>query len=315
VSKDLVRWTEVDEALYPDAQGPMFSGSAVVDSHNTSGFGKDGKVPLVLIYTAAGNPATQCIAYSLDGRTFTKYGGNPVVKNITPGNRDPKVIWHEPTKRWVMALYVGRGDKRHTVRLLTSSNLRDWTELSNVEGDKDGGHFLYECPDFFELPVAGTAERRWVLSAADGEYAVGAFDGTTFTPEAERLRGHWGSAYYAAQTFSDMPDGRRVLIGWLRAPSPGMPFNQGMTLPQAWGLVRTGDGIRMTHRPVRELDSLRERTHAFGPVDLSPGGKNPLVGFEAELIELRLTGDVSPGAVEASTCAACRCGTTRQKPS
>ena len=84
----------------------MFSGSAVVDWNNTSGFGKDGKPPLVLVYTAAGNPAVQCLAYSTDGRDVHQVRGNPVVKQITPGNRDPKVIWHAPTKKWVMALYV-----------------------------------------------------------------------------------------------------------------------------------------------------------------------------------------------------------------
>ena len=297
VSKDLVHWSEVEEALYPDALGPMFSGSAVVDHNNTSGFGKDGKPPLVLIYTAAGNPATQCIAYSLDGRTFTKYEGNPVVKNITGGNRDPKVTWYAPTKKWVMTFYVGRPEKQHTVQLMTSPNLREWTELSAVPGDKGGGNYLFECPDFYELPVAGGTEKRWVLSAANGQYAVGTFDGTTYKPEAERLRGHWGTAYYAAQTFSDLPDGRRVLIGWLQAPTPGMPFNQGMTLPQDLGLVNTAEGIRLTHTPVKELAVLRDRTQNFGPADVAPGGSDPLAGFESELVELRVSCEVSADAV------------------
>lgn len=311
VSKDLVHWQEVGEALYPDAQGPMFSGSAVVDHANTSGFGKDGQAPLVLIYTAAGNPATQCLAYSLDGRTFTKYAGNPVVKNLSPGNRDPKVCWHAPTKRWIMTFYVGRPDKLHTVQLMASTNLREWTELSAVPGDKDGGHYLYECPDFYELPcrtgvLAGPATERtggdacptkWVLSAADGQYAVGTFDGAVFRPEAERLRGHWGSAYYAAQTFSDLPDGRRVLIGWLQAHAPGMPFNQGMTLPQELGLTRTAEGLRLTHAPAKELAALRERTQSFGPSDLVARSANPLEGFESELQEVRLACDVSADAV------------------
>lgn len=296
VSTDLVRWTEVDEALYPDALGPMFSGSAVVDHSNTSGFGKDGQPALVLIYTAAGNPATQCLAYSLDGRTFTKYEGNPVVKNITPGNRDPKVFWHAPEKRWVMALYVGREQKRHTVELLASPDLREWTPLSSVTGDAGGGHYLYECPDLFELPVAGGGGSRWVLFGADAQYAVGAFDGTAYRPEAERLRGVGGSCYYAAQTFDNLPGGRRILIPWLRAPSPGMPFNQCMGLPQELGLSHTFEGVRLTRRPVSELAALRERSVAFGPVELEAGGVDPLAAVQAELLELHIACALSPDA-------------------
>ena len=296
VSKDLVHWQEVDEALYPDALGPMFSGSAVVDHANTSGFGKDGKAPLVLIYTAAGNPATQCVAYSLDGRTFTKHAGNPVVANITSGNRDPKVFWHAPTQRWIMALYVGHPDKLHTTELLSSPNLREWSRLSVISGDKGGGNYLYECPDLFELANADASFSKWVHFGADGQYAVGAFDGTTFTPEAERLRGYWGNCYYAAQTFSDMPDGRRVLIGWLQAPSPGMPFNQCMSLPHELGLTHTPDGIRLTHTPIKELAALRGGAHPFQAETIKPGDANPLAGFEADAMELRLTCDMGTDA-------------------
>jgi len=104
LSRDLVHWEELGDKLLPDPMGPMFSGSAVVDWNNTSGLGQDGKPPLVLIYTAAGNPTVQCIASSTDGRNFTKYPGNPVLQQITGGNRDPKVMWHEPTQKWVMVL-------------------------------------------------------------------------------------------------------------------------------------------------------------------------------------------------------------------
>ncbi len=151
VSRDLAHWEELGEALYPDTMGPMFSGSAVVDWNNTSGFGKDGKPPMVLIYTAAGNPATQCIAWSLDGRSFTKFEGNPVVKQFTPGNRDPKVFWYAPTKRWVMVMYVGlpqpadgekKAQPKHTIRFLTSPNLKEWEVTGEIEG-------LFECPICF----------------------------------------------------------------------------------------------------------------------------------------------------------------------
>jgi fructan beta-fructosidase len=119
VSRDLVHWQELGDALAPDPLGPMFSGSAVVDRANTSGLGQPGRPAQVLIYTAAGDPAVQCLASSTDGRHFTKYPGNPVVKQFTPGNRDPKVLWHEPSKRWVMTLYV-ETNKLHTIHFLGS---------------------------------------------------------------------------------------------------------------------------------------------------------------------------------------------------
>jgi hypothetical protein len=152
VSKDLVHWEELGDKLLPDGMGPMFSGSAVVDWKNTSGFGQDGKPPMVLFYTAAGNPTLQCLAHSTDGRNFTKYSGNPVLAQITSGNRDPKVIWHEPSKQWVMVLYVEL-DGVHTIHFFTSPNLKDWEFVSKTDG-------FFECPDFFELPVDGDAHGR-----------------------------------------------------------------------------------------------------------------------------------------------------------
>jgi fructan beta-fructosidase len=247
VSRDLIRWQELGEALYPDKMGPVFSGSAVIDWKNTSGFGKDGQPPMVLAYTAAGNPAVQCLAYSTDrGRTVMKYDGNPVVKQITPGNRDPKIIWHEPTQRWVMTLYVGfdetkdgKKTTRHTIHFLNSPNLKDWTVTSQTEG-------FFECPDFFELPVDGNAKnKKWVLMGASSEYMIGTFDGVKFTPGTAKLPGHRGKGFYAAQTFSDIPDGRRIMIGWLQAPSPGMPFNQCMSLPLELKLIGTQAGPRL----------------------------------------------------------------------
>jgi sucrose-6-phosphate hydrolase SacC (GH32 family) len=288
VSRDLVHWEELGDKLLPDDLGPMFSGSAVVDWKNTSGFGKDGKPPLVLFYTAAGNPAVQCLAYSTDGRTFTKYSGNPVVKQVTGGNRDPKVIWHEPTKQWVMVLYV-EWQKKHTIHFFTSPNLRDWKLASISNGDAPGRGFLYECPDFFELPVDGDATRKkWVLIAANSEYALGSFDGENFLPEASRLRGHAGKGFYAAQSFSDAPDGRRIFIGWWQTETKGMPFNQSMTVPLELRLTQTGDGPRMTFTPVKELEVLRSKTHRFDPMTLRPGDKNPLDAIRAELIEVRV---------------------------
>ncbi len=289
VSRDLVHWQELGDKLAPDELGPMFSGSAVVDWNNTSGFGQDGKPPLVLLYTAAGNPTVQCLAASTDGRAFTKFAGNPVVKQITGGNRDPKVFWHEPTKKWVMVLYAEL-KKTHTIHFFTSPNLRDWTLASITEGDPDGKRFLFECPDFFELPVDGDASnKKWVLTAADSGYAIGTFDGTKFTPEQSRLPGHRGKGFYAAQTFSDIPanDGRRIQIGWFQTGTPGMPFNQSMTIPLELKLTATPEGPRLTMNPVKELAALRAKSHRFDPATLQPDSANPLADVKTELVELQ----------------------------
>ena len=332
VSRDLLHWEELSEALYPDEMGPMFSGSAVIDWNNTSGFGKGGEPPMVLLYTAAGNPAVQCIAYSTDsGRSFTKYSGNPVVKQITGGNRDPKVIWHEPTKRWVMTLYVGFDENkdgkkttRHTIHFLTSPNLKDWKVTSQTEG-------LFECPDFFELAIDGDGKnKKWVLTGASSEYMVGTFDGEKFKPETPKLPGHRGKGFYAAQTFSDIPanDGRRIQIGWLQAPSPGMPFNQCMSLPLELNLLSTADGPRLTMNPVSlaaitaysespkglslqpgETKSFGEYTRGFLRVDteFEPGADSELkfnlngvaITYDAQKQEINVNGHRAPAPLRA----------------
>ncbi|MCC6230615.1 MAG: GH32 C-terminal domain-containing protein [Phycisphaerales bacterium] len=291
VSKDLVHWTELDDAIAPDARGPVWSGSAVVDHADTSGLGKPGAPAMVMFYTAAGNPFTQCLVSSTDGRTFTKSESNPVVGNIASDNRDPKVVWHEPTKHWIMTLWVGTEGKPW-IYFLGSKNLREWKQISRVEG-------FYECPDFFELPLDGDpAHKKWVLTAASSEYMVGTFDGTTFTPETPKLPGHRGRGFYAAQTFSDMPDGRRIQIGWFQTETPGMAFNQSMTIPLELTLVSTPDGPRLCWNPAREMESLRAKTHEIRSFTLTPEtSRNPLGTVNAELLEMRTTiepkGDVT----------------------
>lgn len=291
VSRDLVHWTELGDKLMPDDFGPMFSGSAVVDWKNTSGFGRDGKPPLVLIYTAAGDPTVQCVASSLDGRRFVKYAGNPVVKQVTGGNRDPKVMWHEPTQRWVMVLYVELPGRGHTVHFYTSPDLKEWSLASITDGIK-GSNYLFECPDFFELPVDGDAgNRKWVLLGANSEYGIGTFDGRKFTPEFSRLPGHRGQGFYAPQTFSDIPakDGRRIQIGWFQTETKGMSFNQSMTVPLELKLTATPEGPRMTFTPVRELEKLRGKGHRFDGLvlgsavaELAPKVRSGLVEIRAE---------------------------------
>lgn len=294
VSRDMVRWKELPVVLAPDSFGPMFSGGAVVDDKNTSGFGEAGKAPLVLFYTAAGDPTVQCLAHGTDGVNFTKYEDNPILPQVTPGNRDPKVIWHEPSGRWVMTLYVEH-DGVHAIHFYHSPDLKRWTYLSRFDG-------LFECPEFYQLAVAGDpANKKWVLIGASGEYFVGSFDGKEFKAETPKLRGPYGDVYYAAQNFSDIPekDGRCIQIGWLRTETRGMPFNQSMSIPRVLGLVSTPDGPRQTMTPVKELESLRARSLHVDPQALKPGAGNPLDGFEAELLEVRA--EIEPADAEEIT--------------
>ena len=271
VSKDLFHWREVGEALYPDELGAMFSGSAVVDKDNTAGFGRNAHV---LVFTGTANGSTQSIAYSLDGRNYTKYEGNPVVQCITGGNRDPRVFWYKPGRHWVMVLYVVENGHKNTV-VLNSPDLKKWTRVGTIVGDREpGGGFLHECPELFELPVEGEKTTRWVVFGATGEYAVGTFDGRNFKQEGARasLTRRFGG-YYAAQTFGDVPDGRRILLPWFQVKMPGMPFNQEFALPRELKLVRSGDSFRVLQFPVKEVESLRD------------GPAKPFAEFEGELVE------------------------------
>lgn len=256
VSRDLVHWRQIDNAIEPDGLGTIFSGSAVVDTHNSGGFGP----ALVCFYTAAGGtndasegkPFSQCLAYSLDGRTFTKYAGNPVLPHIEGENRDPKVIWHEPTQRWIMALYLA-GDR---YALLASSDLKTWNRLSTIE--LPGAS---ECPDFFELPLDGDKRKtKWVFWGGNGRYRVGSFDGKTFMPETDAIPSNFGNTGYAAQTYFNDPKGRRVQIAWHNnANFPNSAWNQEMGLPTELSLVSSTAGPRLKLHPVRELESLRDK--------------------------------------------------------
>jgi len=265
VSTDLVHWKEQPIGLYPHTFGDWaFSGSAVVDHENTAGFaGRPGVSPLVLAYTSTGRG--ECIAYSNDrGRTWAEFDGNPVVRHQ---GRDPKLIWHEPTKRWVMAVYQEKkdGDEKEGryIAFYSSPDLKTFTFESRIEG-------FFECPDLFPLSVDGDAGKtRWVLYAADGEYMLGDFDGKAFRPEGGKHRFRYGN-YYAAQTYDNAPDGRRVQIGWGRGVEfPGMPFNQQMTVPVDLTLRTTTDGPRMFAEPVKEFESLRKFSFGWnGPFQL-----------------------------------------------
>ena len=249
-SPDLLHWTECDDVLFPDRLGTMYSGSAVFDAQNTSGFGTKKCPPLVYAYTADRiDREVQCIAYSLDeGMTLKKYEGNPVIdshdKWQTHDTRDPRLFWYEPGKHWVMVL-----NERDGHSIYSSDNLRDWTYESHITG-------FWECPDLFELPVDGNPDNtRWVMCGASNTYMIGTFDGKTFVPQGGKYRFCTGSIY-AAQTINHTPDGRRIQIGWGRVSHPNMPFNGMMLLPTELKLVTTSEGVRMRSRPIDEIHSL-----------------------------------------------------------
>lgn len=294
-SPDLVHWTEQDDALYPDRLGTCFSGSGVVDVDNTAGLQTSDDPTLCCIYTAAGGrapesagqPFTQALAYSTDGGdAWRTYADNPIIGHIIAHNRDPKVIWHEPTNRWVMVLYLDGNQ----YGLFTSPNLIDWQQRQTIVLPD-----ATECPDLFPLAVDDDPQDvRWVWWGANGTYLLGDFDGQTFVPQGEPLRYDWGGHSYAAQTWSNVPDddGRRIQIAWLRRPDrtplPDTPFNQCMTFPCELTLRATADGVRLFSQPVRELMALHDDTCCWGNMTLLPGD-NPLEAVEGECFHLQAT--------------------------
>jgi sucrose-6-phosphate hydrolase SacC (GH32 family) len=296
VSTDLLHWKQLDDAIAPDRLGTIFSGSAVIDWHNTAALQTGEEKPLVAIYTSAGGtspasngqPFTQSIAASNDrGRTFRKYDHNPVLGHIIGGNRDPKVIWHGPSKKWVMALYLD-GDQ---YALFSSPDLKQWKKLCDIPRFGSG-----ECPDIFELPIEGVqGKSRWIFWGGNNTYLIGDFDGTKFVNESGPHRFEFGANYYAAQTYSDIPaaDGRRIQIGWMSGGKyPRMPFNQQMSFPGELVLRQTSAGLRLCKQPVRELDSLHGEKFAWSGT--LKQGDNPLAAVKGDLFHVRM--DVEPAA-------------------
>jgi fructan beta-fructosidase len=284
IGRDLVSWTQVEDALLPDAMGTMFSGSAVMDRGDSAGFKRGGRDPLILVYTAAGStsfesagkPFVQCLAWSDDGgRSFEKYAGNPVLGPQAFGNRDPKLIRHEGSGRWIMSLYLNAS----SFALFASEDLKRWRRLQTVEVPGSS-----ECPDFFPLGDEGD----WVFVAADGRYLVGDFDGERFAPRSHPRCSEAGPNFYACQTWSDLPasDGRRVQIAWMKGGKyPGAAFNQQMSFPRELSLSPSPSGPRLRSAPAREIGSLR------GPASSVSGevvgsGRDPFLGLEGEAFDI-----------------------------
>ncbi len=287
VSRDLVRWEHLPVALDEADRVMIFSGSAVIDWRNTSGFGVGGKPPMVAIYTGhREGHQDQRIAYSNDrGRTWTKAPGGPVLDLQMADFRDPKVFWHAATARWIMAVSI---PLEHRLHFYASSNLKQWSKVGEFgpAGSVDG---IWECPDLFPVPVEGGGT-KWVLivnlnpggpaGGSGSQYFVGEFDGARFVADTAGGPGpHWadfGADFYAGVSWNDVPakDGRRVWLGWMSnwnyaQAVPTSPWRSAMTVPRVLTLRRTSDGWRLVQTPVRELASLRRgrpRVFAGGTV-------------------------------------------------
>lgn len=271
-STDLMHWKFEGCAIVPDAWGAIFSGSCVVDHENTAGFGKEA---VVAFYTSAkstpwGDIQMQSMAYSLDnGKTFTKYEGNPILTSSEKDFRDPKVFWYAPGKHWVMMLAVGQH-----MEIYSSVNLKEWKKESEF-GAMQGAHGgVWECPDLVEIPVEGTREKKWVLicnlnpggpfGGSAAQYFVGSFDGKKFVNESPTQTKwmDWGKDNYATVTWNNAPDGRCIALGWMSNWQyannvPTRQYRSANTLARDLTLYREGQELYLKSTPSSEVKKAR----------------------------------------------------------
>ena len=271
-STDLMHWNFEGCAIVPDAWGAIFSGSCVVDHNNTAGFGKGA---VVAFYTSAkatpwGDVQSQSMAYSLDnGKTFTKYEGNPILTSSEKDFRDPKIFWYAPGKHWVMILAVGQH-----MEIYSSVNLKEWKKESEF-GAMQGAHGgVWECPDLVEIPVEGTREKKWVLicnlnpggpfGGSAAQYFVGSFDGKKFVNESPTQTKwmDWGKDNYATVTWNNAPDGRCIALGWMSNWQyannvPTRQYRSANTLARDLTLYREGQELYLKSTPSSEVKKAR----------------------------------------------------------
>jgi len=317
-SPDLVHWEEQPVAIPEEGNEMIFSGSAVLDKRNTSGFGTEENPPLVAIYTShytleGEEPPfdqQQSLAYSTDGgETWTKYEGNPVLDDSDPEFRDPKVFWYAPEEKWVMVVALSTQRK---IKFYESTDLKSWSSMSTF-GPAAATKGVWECPDLFELPVEGTDASRWVLEVdlgegsvaggSGGQYFIGTFDGTTFTAESPSSddRPLWidyGADFYAGVSFSNMPD-RRVFLAWMNnwayaEKLPTDPWRSAQSLPRELTLRDTDAGLRVAHTPVPELETLQGAPMQVNELELADGDTTSLAskGIAGKYLEIRASFDV-----------------------
>lgn len=297
VSRDLVNWEHLPIALYPDDHGTIFSGSAVVDKKNTSGFGHEALVAIFTHHTDEGE--SQSLAYSIDhGYTWTKYSNNPVIQ--TPASmknfRDPKVFWH--ADHWVMCL--SGGDQ---ILFYISNDLIHWEQTGSFGNGYDSTQGVWETPDLFQLHVDDSAETRWVLTTgvingapAGGsgtQYFIGNFDGKVFTSEAPKETILWmdyGADFYAPQSWNNEPNGRRLMLGWMNNWEyakiiPASTWRGMFSLIREISLTHTNAGIRLIQKPLPELQFLRSEHHHWQDEIIRPD-TNLLANIHGNSLEI-----------------------------
>ena len=269
-STDLVHWKFQGDPVQPDALGTVFSGSAVVDKENTSGFGKGA---VIALYTSAGESQTQSMVYSTDnGKTFHKFEGNPVITSNVPDFRDPHMFWNEDIKKWNMILAAGQH-----MEIYSSDNLKDWKYESSF-GEKYGNHGgVWECPDLMKMKVRGTDKEKWMLicninpggpsGGSATQYFVGDFDGHKFTCESKPEVTKWmdyGKDHYATVTFDNAPEGRRVAIAWMSNwqyanQVPTQQYRSGNSIPRDLGLFEYKGETYCSVVPSPEMTAARSK--------------------------------------------------------
>lgn len=293
ISTDLVHWENLPIALFPDNDSKdkelctAFSGCGLVDHNNLTGLQKGEEKTILLFYTS--NKCGQRLAYSNDkGRTWQKYEKNPIIAyDETDDARDPKVFWHEASKKYVMVIYrkPNNEEKQKGISFYTSANLINWEFKSHLAG-------FYECPDLVELSVNRRSDdKKWVLFDGDGSYLIGSFDGEKFSPESPKMPGDYGANFYATQTWSNIPesDGRTIQIAWMRGGQyPEMPFNGQMTFPCELSLKKFTDGIRLMRKPVKEIELLHpKKGEIWENKNLIPGlNKNLTSGIKGDCMHI-----------------------------
>ena len=269
-STDLIHWTFQGDPVQPDAWGSIFSGSSVVDKNNTAGFGENA---IVALYTSAGENQTQSMAYSTDnGKTFTKYDGNPIITSNVPDFRDPHMFWNEDIKKWNMILAAGQ-----QMNIYSSDNLKDWKFESSFGAEYGSHGGVWECPDLMKMKVRGTDKEKWMLvcninpggpsGGSATQYFVGDFDGHKFTCESKPEVTKWmdyGKDHYATVTFDNAPNGRHVALAWMSNwqyanQVPTLQYRSASSIPRDLGLFEYKGNTYCSVTPSEEITAARSK--------------------------------------------------------